>query len=86
MATEGSVFFSVGSCQVWLEWWGVTTGFCCYFGLPLEICVAGLICEGHLKEDHAIDRFYHDVYDAVDVSAARKKGVNCWGLCRLGGG
>lgn len=36
--------------------------------VPLK--VAGLICEGHLKEDHAIDRFYRDVYDAVDVSVA----------------
>jgi len=33
--------------------------------------IRGLICEGHLKEDHAIDRFYHDVYDAVDVSVLR---------------
>ena len=24
-----------------------------------------------MKEDHAIDRFYHDVYDAVDVSVTR---------------
>lgn len=40
-----------------------------YPSSPLK--VAGLICEGHLKEDHAIDRFYHDVYDAVDVSVTR---------------